>query len=133
VLKGVTPPFAAIRSQTAPILSSTVAPAPTLRPASTGGADESDVVEGTDVTMDTSCSGDGQVSPEFPAGLLPRRTYSGFESSEDELAGGVVSEYSSISALATDNVSIARPWVLISDLNLRTIGGNCHSSHRRTF
>lgn len=84
------------------------APAPALHPTPTGGADESDVVEGTDVTMGTS-SGDEQVSPEFHGRALPRRPYIGFESSEDELAGGVISEYSSISAPVTDNVSLARP------------------------
>jgi hypothetical protein len=112
VVSDVTPPFSAVRSQTAPILSKPgceVALAPTLYPASIGSVDESDVVEGTDVTMGTS-SEDGQVSPEFHPGALPRRRrYIGFTSSEDELAGGVISECSSISAPVTDSVSLARP------------------------
>ena len=102
--------FESVRSQSAPILSKPgreVPPAPALHPASTAAADESDVVEGTDVTMGTT-SGDEGVSPEFHTRALPRRPYFGFESSEDELAGGVISEYSSISANVTDNVSLAR-------------------------
>ena len=85
-----------------------VAPAPALYPASPGAADESDVVEGTDVTMGTT-SEDERVSPGFRAGALPRRPYIVFDSSEDELAGGVISECSSISAPVTDNVSLSRP------------------------
>lgn len=102
--------FETVRSQSAPILSKPgreVPPAPALHLPSTGAADESDVVEGTDVTMGTT-SGDEGVSPELRAGALPRRPYVSFESSEDELSGGVISEYSSISANVTDNVSPAR-------------------------
>ncbi len=115
----VIPQFEAVRSQSAPILSKPGhegPPAPALHPSSTGAADESDVVEGTDVTMGTT-SGDERVSLEFHAGALPRRPYINFESSEDELAGGVISEYSSISANVTDNVSLARLYTPISDLN----------------
>ena len=98
--------FETVRSQSAPILSKPGRD-PALHLPSTGAADESDVVEGTDVTMGTT-SGDEGVSPELRAGALPRRPYVSFESSEDELSGGVISEYSSISANVTDNVSPAR-------------------------
>ena len=106
-----TPQSAAVRSRSAPTLSKSggeIAPAPALYPASTGAADESDVVEGTDVTMG-STSEDERVSPGFRAGALPRRPWIVFDSSEDELAGGVISECSSISAPVTDNVGLARP------------------------
>ena len=100
-----------IRSQSAPMLSKSgreVAPASALYSASAGAADESDVVEGTDVTMGTS-SEDERVPPGFHAMALPRRPWVVFDSSEDELAGGVISECSSISAPVTDTVSLARP------------------------
>lgn len=104
----VTPEFPAARSQSAPILSkpgSEAAPASALHPISTVAADESDVVEESDATMGAS-SGDGRVSPVFHAGALPRRLYTGFEPSEDELAGDVTTECSSISAPVSDIVSL---------------------------
>lgn len=88
--------------------------APVSHPLSVDAANESGVVEGTDVTMGTS-SEDERASPELHTAAPPRPD-AGVESSEDELAGEVTSEHSSISAPMSDNVSLARLWVSISDL-----------------
>ena len=84
------------------------------QPLSAEAADEGSVVEGTDVTMGTS-SEDERASPELHT-AAPPRPHTGVESSDDELAGEVTSEHSLISAPISDNVSLACPWVGISDL-----------------
>jgi hypothetical protein len=67
--------------------------------------------------MDTS-SEDERASPEPHTAVVPQ-PYTGFESSEDELAGGVISEQSSISAPISNDVSLTHLWVSISDTELR--------------
>ena len=110
VVVGVTLQSPLNRSQSAPTFTesgNTTAPIPALH--STHTADESDVVEGTDVTMGTS-SADERAFQQFHTLVLPRPN-ADFESSEDELAGDFASKQSSISAPISEDVSLARPWV----------------------
>lgn len=113
----VAPQSPVARSQSIPLWSKSgreVTPAPALHLLVQNVADESDMTEGTDVTMGTS-EEDDRASWEFHTTTLPQ-PYAGFESSEDKLAVGVTSERFSISAPVSDDVSLTCPWVTVSDL-----------------
>lgn len=106
------------RSHSAPISSKggrETTPTPASHTFFADTADESGVAEGTDVTMGTSSEGERASPAEWHTKVLPR-PHADVESSEDELAGKVISEHSSISAPISDNVSLARLWVSFSDL-----------------